>query len=216
MEDMVSRKVSERTIRRLSHYARCLRTARFRGDRTITSSYLSRQCGISSAAVRKDLTLFGEFGTQGSGYDVAELLVQIENILGVSDPPSIVIIGAGNIGRALIESGLEGTGGYTYSAIFDIDPDLAGTRCANLTVRSMDDIHSTISSLGNYIAVIAVSRGEGQKAVDRLCELGCRAMLSFNLESLRIPEGVVLRYIEASTRLVLPTNTMKAASFLSE
>jgi len=215
MEDMASRKVSERTIRRLSHYARCLRIARFRGDRTVTSSYLSKQCGISSAAVRKDLTLFGEFGTQGSGYDVVELLVQIENILGVSDPPSILIIGAGNIGRALIESGLEGTGGYTYSAIFDIDPDIVGTRCANLTVSSMDDIRSTISFLGNYIAVIAVSRGEGQKAVDRLCELGCRAMLSFNLEPLRLPEGVVLHYIEVSTELDLLTHSMKEASFPS-
>jgi redox-sensing transcriptional repressor len=208
-KNMAGRKVSERTIRRLSHYARCLRTSRASGDRTVTSSWLSRQCGISSAAVRKDLTIFGEFGKQGSGYNVIELLTHIENILGTCDSPSIVIIGAGNIGRALLESGLRGTGGYTYSAIFDIDPDLIGTKCAGLTVKSMDDIRSTVSNYEYFIAVIAVTMGEGQKVVDRLLKAGCRAMLSFNLEPLELPEGVELRYIEVSTELDMLTHSMK-------
>jgi redox-sensing transcriptional repressor len=208
-KNMSGRKVSERTIRRLSHYARCLRTSRANGDRTVTSSWLSGQCGISSAAVRKDLTIFGEFGKQGSGYDVDDLLVQIENILGTCDSPSIIIIGAGNIGRALLKSGLEGTGGYTYSAIFDIDPDLVGTKCAGLTVKSMDDIHNTVSGFKKFIAVIAVTMGEGQKVVDRLNEAGCRSMLSFNLEPLKLPEGVEIRYIEVSTELDMLTHSLE-------
>ena len=206
---MTGRKVSEKTIRRLSHYARCLRTSRTSGDRTVTSSWLSRQCGISSAAVRKDLTIFGEFGKQGSGYNVIELLSHVENILGTSDSPSIIIIGAGNIGRALLESGLKGTGGYTYSAIFDIDPNLIGRKCAGLTVKPMDDIRSTVSNYKHFIAVIAVTMGEGQKVVDRLLKAGCRAMLSFNLEPLEFPEEVELRYIEVSTELDMLTHSMK-------
>ncbi|MCD4774804.1 MAG: redox-sensing transcriptional repressor Rex [Candidatus Aegiribacteria sp.] len=206
---MADRKVSERTIRRLSHYARCLRDARSRGDSTVTSSYLSRQCGISSAAVRKDLTVFGEFGKQGSGYDVDDLLAQIERILGTCDSPSIIIIGAGNIGRALLESGLECTGGYSYSAIFDIDPDLVGTRCAGHIIKPIDDIRSTVSGYEHFIAVIAVTTGEGQKVVNRLAKAGCRAMLSFNLEPLELPEGVELRYMEMSTELDMLTHSMK-------
>lgn len=206
---MADRKVSERTIRRLSHYARCLRVARSRGDRTVTSSYLSRQCGISSAAVRKDLAVFGEFGKQGSGYDVNDLLAQIESIMGTCDSPSIIIIGAGNIGRALLESGLGCTVEYSYSAIFDIDPDLVGTQCAGHTIKPMDDIRSTVSVFENYIAVIAVTTGEGQKVVDRLVKAGCRAILSFNLEPLELPEGVELRCIEVSTELDMLTHSMK-------
>lgn len=206
---MAGRKVSEKTIRRLSHYARCLRAARLKGDRTVTSGWLSRQCGISSAAVRKDLTIFGEFGKQGSGYEVNDLLVQIESILGTCDSPSIIIVGAGNIGRALLESGLEGTGGYAYSAIFDIDPDLVGTKCAGLTVKPMDSIHTVLSGCKSCIAVVAVSQGEGQKAVDSLCRAGCRAVLSFNLEPFELPEGVKLRYMELATELDVLTHSMK-------
>jgi len=206
---MKGRKVSEITIRRLSHYARCLRDAKSKGERTVTSGYFSRRCGISSAAVRKDLTMFGEFGKQGSGYNVIELLDQIESILGTCDPPFIIIAGAGNIGKALLESGLEGTGGHSYSAIFDIDPRLVGIKCAGLTVKSMDEIRTTVSGHENFIAIVAVSRGEGQKVVDRLIDSGCRAILSFNLEPLDIPDGVELRYIEVSTELDLLTYFMK-------
>ena len=100
---MPGKKVSEKTIRRLSHYARCLRTAMTDGIPIVTSEYLSNRCGISSAAVRKDLTVFGEFGNQGSGYKVSDLLGNIERILGTCKPPPVIVIGAGNIGCALLE-----------------------------------------------------------------------------------------------------------------
>jgi redox-sensing transcriptional repressor len=208
---MAKKAISERTIRRLSHYARCLRIARSEGRCTLTSKKLSEQCGISSAAVRKDLTLFGEFGKQGSGYDVDDLLSQIERILGSCEPPSIIIIGAGNIGRALLESGLEGTGGYTYSGIFDIDPDLVGKTYAGCTVNSMHELEAAVSDLEKVIAIIAVSRGEGQKVVDLLSRAGCRSMLSFNVEPFELPEGVELRYVEVSTELDILTHSMKSS-----
>ena len=82
---MPEKKVSEKTIRRLSHYARCLRIARTDGTAVVTSKYLSERCGISSAAVRKDLTVFGGFGKQGSGYEVSELLEDIRNNITFTD-----------------------------------------------------------------------------------------------------------------------------------
>jgi len=208
---MARKKISERTIRRLSHYARCLRIARSQGSNTITSSMLSVQCGISSAAVRKDLTLFGEFGKQGSGYGVDDLLFHIERILGSYDPPAIIVIGAGNIGRALLESGLEGTGGYSYTGIFDIDPDRVGETYAGCTVRSMDELMAAVSELDEVIGIIAVSSGEGQNVVDLLHRAGCSFMLSFNVEPFELPEGVELRYIEVSTELDILTHSMKSS-----
>lgn len=201
-------KVSERTIRRLSHYARCLRHTRTEGKKVVTSEYLAKRCGISSAGVRKDLAVFGEFGRQGSGYDVQSLLANIERILGTGKPLPVIVIGAGNIGHALLESGLEGTGGYDYSAIFDSDPDKQGNICAGTSVQPMVELQETIRGLGDVIAVIAVPDGEGQKCVNQLVEAGCNAILSFVLEPLDVPEGIELRYIEISTELDILTHSM--------
>ena len=201
-------KVSERTIRRLSHYARCLRHTRTEGKKIVTSEYLAKRCGISSAGVRKDLAVFGEFGKQGSGYDVQSLLANIERILGTGKPLHVIIIGAGNIGHALLESGLEGTGGYNYTAIFDTDPEKQGKVCAGTAVQPMTELRETIKELGDVIAVIAVPDGEGQKCVNQLVEAGCNAILSFVLEPLDIPEGVELRYIEISTELDILSHSL--------
>ncbi|MBN2586989.1 MAG: redox-sensing transcriptional repressor Rex [Candidatus Fermentibacteraceae bacterium] len=206
---MAVRKVSEKTIRRLSHYAMCLRRARNDGVKVITSSFLSGRCGISAAAVRKDLAAFGDFGKQGSGYRVDGLLRNVELILGTCDPPPVIVVGVGNIGRALLESGLDGTGGYRYTAAFDADPDLSGEMIAGVRVLPLDEIGSSAGNITDTIAIVAVSAGHGQDAVDRLLKAGCRCILSFNLEPLEVPEGVSLRYVEVSTELDILTHSMK-------
>jgi len=203
------RKVSEKTIRRLSHYAMCLRRARAAGTSVITSSYLSRRCGISAAAVRKDLAGYGDFGKQGSGYQVDQLLANIQEILGTCDPPPVIIVGAGNIGRALLESGLDGTGGYCYSAAFDIDPELVGSEYSGIKVRPMEDLPQYLKKTGDVIAVLAVSPGRGQEAVDKLVEAGCSYILSFTLEPIETPEDACLHYVEVSTELDILTHSMK-------
>jgi len=206
---MLEKKVSEKTIRRLSHYARCLRRARADGIPIVTSKHLSERCGISSAAVRKDLAVFGEFGKQGSGYGVSDLLENIENILGTCKPPAVIVIGAGNIGSALLESGLDGTGGYRYYAIFDNDPEIVGKTIAGVTVQPLDELRKAVGEHGDVIAILAVPPGEGQNAVNNLVSNGCISILSFTLEPLDIPEGVALRYIEVSTELDILTHSMK-------
>lgn len=206
---MPEKRVSEKTIRRLSHYARCLRRAKADGIPVVTSRHLSEKCGISSAAVRKDLAVFGEFGKQGSGYGVSDLLENIERILGTREPPSVIVIGAGNIGSALLESGLDGTGGYSYSAIFDSDPEIIGKTISGITVQPVEEIRETVGGKGDVIAILAVPPGEGQKAVNKLVNMGCMAILSFTLEPLDVPDGVDLKYVEVSTELDLLTHSMK-------
>jgi len=206
---MTGRKVSEKTIRRLSHYARCLRNARINGIHVLTSSHLSDNCGISSAAVRKDLAIFGEFGKQGSGYEVSRLLENIERILGTCETPPVIVMGAGHIGSALLESGLEGTGGYVYSAVFDTDPEIIGTTIAGVTVQPVSDLSDVLAGNKDAIAILAVPYGEGQNAVNSLVSSGCMSILSFTLEPFDVPEGVDLRYIEVSTELDILTHSMK-------
>ncbi len=197
-------RVSEITVRRLSHYARCLRMAMEQGVDTVTSAHLARRCGISSSAVRKDLALFGDFGKQGSGYDTGSLLANIERILGTDPPPPVVVVGVGNIGRALLLSGIDGTGGrYEYAAAFDEDPDIAGGEVGGVQVHPMERLPDVLADLGRCIAVVAVPPGSGQSVVDRLVACGCTSLLSFTLEPLRLPEGAELRYVEISTELDL-------------
>ncbi len=206
---MIAVKVSEKSIRRLSHYARCLRLAKLRGESIMTSQQLATNCGISSAAVRRDLSIYGEFGKQGSGYDVHDLLVNIEDILGTTDPPPVIIVGAGSIGCALMASGLDGTGGYVYHSIFDNDTAKIGTMCGTKKIRPIKDIPEVIKANKEVIAVIAVTGGAGQVALDYLIEAGCKAVLSFTLEPLQAPENVVVRYIEVSTELDVLTHSIR-------
>ena len=206
---LIAAKVSEKTIRRLSHYARCLRLAKLKGESIVTSRQLASNCGISSAAVRRDLSIYGEFGKQGSGYNVDDLLVNLEKILGTTDPPPVIIIGAGSIGCALMVSGLQGTGGYSYDAIFDIDPEKLGKLCGEKTIRSVEEIYDVIKDNHEVIAVIAVTRGAGQAALDLLIQAGCKAVLSFTLEPLKAPEDIEVRYVEVSTELDVLTHSMR-------
>lgn len=206
---MARRKVSEKTIRRLSHYSMCLRRAMSADIRVITSTYLSKRCGISPAAVRKDLASYGDFGKQGSGYNVRELLGSIEGILGTGSPPPVAVVGVGNIGRALLESGLEGTGGYEYFAAFDTDPEIIGRTFSGVEVRPLSDITEAAEELGDFIAVVAVPEGLGQSAVDSVTGAGCRAVLSFTPEPIEVPESVMLRYVEVSTELDILTHHIR-------
>lgn len=206
---MPQAKVSQKTIARLSHYARCLRRAKADGTEVITSGYLSGRCRISSAVVRKDLSLFGEFGKQGSGYEVSELLRQIKIILGTTTPPSIVLIGAGNVGKALLESGFGDIDGYNYTAIFDTDNTKTGQSISGLTVLPMSELKQVVLNPENVIGVIAVPIGEGQVALDALRSVGCKAVLSVTLEPLEIPDGLVVRYVEIPTKLDILSHSLK-------
>ncbi len=206
---MIAVKVSEKSIRRLSHYARCLRLAKLRGELIMTSQQLATNCGISSAAVRRDLSIYGEFGKQGSGYNVNDLLVNIEDILGTTNPPPVIIVGAGSIGCALMDSGLDGTGGYIYDSIFDNDPAKIGKKCGEKIIQSTDEIKNVLEVNNEIIAVIAVTGGAGQQALENLVQAGCKAILSFTLEPLRAPENVEVRYVEVSTELDVLTHSIR-------
>ncbi len=200
--------VPEKTVRRLSQYARCLRQASLRGESTVTSRELARNCGVSSSSVRNDLSYYGEFGKQGSGYSVSGLLANIKTILGKINPPGVIVLGAGHIGTALVESGLSDADGYEYQAIFDSNPARVGISIAGIKVQPLSELSAACDE--NTIAVIAVSPGKGQEALEALAEGGCQAVISFNLEPLNPPEGLSLRYMGVSTELDLLSHSIRS------
>jgi redox-sensing transcriptional repressor len=193
---------SEAVLRRLSHYARCLRLAINRGFDIVTSEYLAGPCGTTSASVRKDLSIFGEFGIKGSGYDTSALLREIEEVLGISDPPPIVLIGAGRIGKAILEGGIPG-GSYRITAVFDSDPEKVGDEIGGLTVAHDSGMSMALDRSDNFIGIIAVTPGSAQNAADRLVRCGCRSILVLNMEPVTVPDSVCLRRTEIPTELDL-------------
>jgi redox-sensing transcriptional repressor len=200
---------AETTVRRLSRYARCLRRAIHAGTYIVTSDYLASTCGTSAASVRKDLSMHGGLGKQGSGYDATKLLKALEDILGVTQPPPLVLLGAGKLGRALLESGIPGTR-YSFEAAFDIDGRRTGSRAGDVEVRPVAEMTDSLSGTGSFIGVIAVTPGRAQEAADALAGCGCRAILSFNMEPISVKEPVSLRYADTPTELDLLSHALVA------
>ena len=199
---------SEATLKRLSHYARCLRMAIANGIDIITSSSIAEPCGISPASVRKDLAAYGEFGKQGSGYNPEELLGVIEEILGIVSPPPVVLLGTGRLGRALLEGGIPGTK-YRFFAAFDIDNSRTGELIGGITVSPSSQMRMVLNEITDFIGMICVTPGEAQHAVDLLVKNGCRAILSFNVEPLHAPPGVDIRYTDMPFEMDLLSHGLK-------
>jgi redox-sensing transcriptional repressor len=200
---------SEAVLRRLSHYARCLGLAVADGIDTVTSEYLAGPCGTTSASVRKDLSIFGEFGKRGSGYPARDLLREIREVLGITETPPLVLIGAGRVGRAIAEGGIPG-GGYTVEAVFDTDRELTGLPAGGLIVRHTDELAGMEGGLEDRIGIIAVTPGRAQEAADILVGFGCRSILCLNMEPVSVPEDVTLRRTEMATELDLLTHAMNS------
>lgn len=183
-------------IRRLPLYARSLRYLLEEGKTSISSQELGERINVTAAQIRKDLSYFGEFGKQGIGYDVEKLLSQIERILGLHQEWQLVLVGVGNLGRAI--AGYEGfrSKGLQIVALFDADPRRVGEQVEELTVQSYDEAASYIQQNGVKMAIIAVPAPSAQGVTDMLVSAGVRAVLNYAPAVVQVPAGVWVRHID--------------------
>ena len=184
-------------IGRLPVYLRTLEILASEGKQVASSQELGDRLGISSAQIRKDLSHFGEFGKQGTGYDVAFLRDELEKILQVDCVWSVVLVGAGYLGHALASyNGFENRG-FRIVGVFDIDPDKIWNRMGDsLVVEPMSAIRAAVQKHECQIGVIAVPASAAQNVADRLIEAGVRSILSYAPITLSVPEGVRAEYID--------------------
>ncbi len=192
--------IPEVSIRRLSTYLRCLRQAKAEGQEWIQSSDLARSCGISGSLVRKDLSYFGEFGIRGKGYRVGELAKAIEEIIGINEPIKVVIVGAGNLGRALIHH-LREIPYFKVLAAFDRNPKKIGKRINGVEVLHIGEIENFYREKAPQIAVLAIPPEGLQETVNLLSKAGIRGILSFALQGIETPPGVVINYVEIASEI---------------
>jgi redox-sensing transcriptional repressor len=172
------------------------------GDKVTTSSHeLGKQLGISSAQIRKDLSHFGEFGKQGTGYHINYLIDQLRQILNLEHEWPVVLVGAGHIGHALANySGFQPRG-FSIRWIFDNDPLKVGEVINGLTVQNMDKLKGLIKRENVRVAIMAVPVAAAQETADFLIEAGVKAILSYAPINLNVPEGVQVRYSDPVIQL---------------
>lgn len=189
-------------ISRLPIYLRELtRLAEEEGKVNTSSHELGQRLGISSAQIRKDLSQFGEFGKQGTGYHISYLIDQLREILNLIGEWHVALVGAGYLGHALAHyQGFEHRG-FHISWVFDNDPEKIGVELNGLTVQSIADLESTLREKQIKIAILVVPASAAQEITDRLVAGGVTAILSYAPIHLNVPKGVHVSYSDPVVQL---------------
>ncbi len=188
-------------VRRLPLYARSLRYLLRDGINSVSSQELGERINVTAAQIRKDLSYFGEFGKQGIGYDVERLLDQIEHILGLDRAWAVALIGAGQLGEAIIRYEGFREQGIHIAAVFDASTDKVGKSVNGIVITHSDDIPQVIPQRNIAMAIIAVPADRAQQVANVLVNAKVRAILSYAPTVLQVPEGVWVRYIDPITVL---------------
>jgi len=196
-----ARGVPEATVARLTLYHRALVALRDRGVPTVSSEELARVSGVNSAKLRKDLSYLGSYGTRGVGYDVDYLVYQVARELGLSQEWPVVIVGAGNLGRALANYGGFASRGFRVTALVDAAPEIAGELVGGLRVRPLPDLEDVVAMIGTCIGVVATPAGAAQEVCDRLVAAGVTSVLNFAPVPLQVPAGVDVRRVDLASEL---------------
>lgn len=201
--DARARRIPEATVVRLPLYQRILSEMLHAGITTVSSEELAARAGVKAAKVRKDFSLFGSFGTRGTGYDAGFLAAQIERALGADHDWPVVIVGAGNLGRALANSDGFSSHGFRVTALFDVDPAIVGSRIGTIVVRDFDELGQFAAGPAGppAIGVVATPAPAAQAVADALVAAGTASILNFAPRVLTVPPRVLVRYVELSVEL---------------
>jgi redox-sensing transcriptional repressor len=193
---MATQDVPDIVIGRLPIYLRALTLLQEAGQEITSSKELGEKLGIGSAQIRKDLSHFGEFGKQGTGYEIKYLREQIAQILHVNREWKVALVGFGDLGQAILHYGGFYRKGFHIDAIFDNDPDKIGQEVDNRTIRGLDALAEVIASQAIKIAIIAVPAGAAQEVANKLIEVGVKAILNYAPITLNVPGHIQVQYID--------------------
>ena len=196
-------KVSTAVIRRLPRYYRQLSELQRKGVVRISSSALGKSMGLTASQIRQDLFCFGGFGQQGYGYKVDLLKEQIGEILGIHRGHTIVVLGAGNLGRALIENFKFSSNGFQLLAAFDVQEHTVGTQIAGVPVYHADTLEDFLARNPVSVGLLTVPKSAAQSMGERLVAAGVHGIWNFTNSELSFPgEDVVVESVHFSDSLL--------------
>ena len=188
-------------IRRMSLYLRQLESFKRKDRRTVSSRQLGESLGLTDAQVRKDLAYFGQFGHPGIGYRVDDLIGQVKHILGTDKERNVLLVGAGNLGRALSAYKGFNAKGFRLVAIFDADIAKTGRKLGPFVIQPIEELAATVRSQQIRLGMIAVPADNAQEVVDRLVTAGVRGILNFAPTSVIVPPHIALNDVDLSVQL---------------
>lgn len=210
-------KIPEKTVTRLSIYLRCLEELEADGVTSVSSKQLAERFGLNSAQVRKDLAYFGQFGVRGLGYYIAELKHNLERILGLKQDWEVALVGAGNLGSALIAYKGFRARGFRLGVAFDTEPAKIGLCVDGVQILDVAKLVPMIRKKKIKIAMVAVPAPAAQSVADLLVEAGVTAILNFAPVQLSVPEGVKVQNVDLSVLLkTLSYHTVRTSSRRTE
>lgn len=193
---MPDKVIPDIVVGRLPIYLRALQRMLAENRHVTSSQELGERLGISAAQIRKDLSQFGEFGKQGTGYSIDYLAEQIRQILHIDRVWDIAVVGAGDIGSAVARYQGFANRGMQVAMIFDNDPAKIGTQVGSFTVKDTADLESTIKRSGIKVAMIATPSEKAQEVSDQLISAGVKAILNYAPINLNVTEDVRVQYID--------------------
>jgi redox-sensing transcriptional repressor len=194
-------KIPDIIIGRLHIYLRALQRLREKGIQTTASQELGDMIGISAAQIRKDISQFGEFGKQGTGYSIPFLVERLQNILKVNRIWDVIIVGLGDMGHALARYNGFGNRGFQVTMLFDNDPEKIGQIVNDLEIFSMEGMTEKIRQSRVKIAILAVPASVAQTVADQLVKAGIKSILNYAPIHLNVPGNVLVQHIDPAAHL---------------
>ena len=201
MKRPIRPEIPRKTIYRLSIYLRCLHRLKSNAIRTVSSDALAKAAGVKPTQLRKDLTYFGQFGTRGLGYDVAELSHKIADELGTSRLQPVILVGVGNLGLALLSyRGFEQEG-FEIVAAFDVNVSRRPNKQIKQPVHPMEKLEQVVRERGVRMAIVSVPGTAAQEVTNRLVNCGIAGILNFAPIVLQVPEDVTVNNVNLAIEL---------------
>ena len=198
---MASTEIPDIVIGRLPVYLRALSLMVAAGQEITSSHELGEKLGISSAQIRKDLSHFGEFGKQGTGYRITHLIEQLRRILKVDREWPVALIGIGDVGQALIRYGGFRDRGFRIALAFDADPAKVGQPIGDLAIQDIATLPEVVREHNVQIAMIAAPAKAAQEIAELCVKGGICAILNYAPINLAVPADVRVQYIDPVTHL---------------
>lgn len=199
---MERKEISQAVIGRLPRYYRYLGELRDEGVERISSQELSLKMQVTASQIRQDLNHFGGFGQQGYGYNVEYLYVEIAKILGLDKEHYLILIGAGNLGQALLNYNNFARRGFIFKGIFDKNPELHGTKIRDIEIRPMEEISNFVKDNNIDIAVLTIPKNGAIKVAETLVSCNIKAIWNFAHVDLNVPESVQVENVHLSDSLM--------------
>jgi redox-sensing transcriptional repressor len=194
-------KIPDIIIGRLPIYLRALQRMSEKGMKTTSSQELGEHVGISAAQIRKDISQFGEFGKQGTGYSIPFLMDKLREILKVHRMWEVAIVGAGDIGHALARYQGFKDRGFEVAMIFDSDASKIGQKVGEYTIEDSSKMVERIRAEKVKLAMVTVPASTAQEVADKLVQAGVKAILNYAPTSINVPKNVRVQYIDPATHL---------------